>query len=132
MNSFVCEFHEVKFKVRQCFLAVDYLLKNYAILCNLNLKIANLQIGPAISSFNAPVDFNRQILAIPSKFALLIKLHAVVCNENALTQIYSYLKHREQCTRINNTCSSFQSVIAGVPQGSVLGPILFNFLINDL
>ena len=46
--------------------------------------------------------------------------------------VYSSLKRRQQSVRINNTYSSFQSIVSGVPQGSILGPILFNFYINDL
>ena len=45
--------------------------------------------------------------------------------------IYSYLDNRKQCTRINNKRSSLQNIISGVPQGSIVGPTLFNLFLNN-
>ena len=46
--------------------------------------------------------------------------------------ILSYLSNCKQCVRINDTYSEFENIITGVPQGSILGPLLFNLPINDL
>ena len=54
---------------------------------------------------------------------LIVKLFAYGFNENTLVFIYSYPKRWKQSDRINNTYSSFQTFLSGVPQGSVIGPI---------
>ena len=53
-------------------------------------------------------------------------------SEDFLTFFYSYLKRRKQSVNINNVHSMFQILLSGAPQGSILGSLLFNILINDL
>lgn len=44
----------------------------------------------------------------------------------------TYLNNWKQSVNVNNTFSSWESIIAGVPQGSILEPLLFDFLLNGL
>ena len=59
---------------------------------------------------------------------LAAKLHAHGLSEDAVTLVNSCLKRRKKGVNINNTENVFQILLSGIPQGSILGPILFNIL----
>ena len=79
----------------------------------------------------AVLDLSKAFDCIPRDL-IIAKLSAYNFSDEALSYIYSYLTNPRQCVRINNTHSQLETIISGVPQGSILRPILFNLSINDL
>jgi ribonuclease P/MRP protein subunit RPP40 len=77
------------------------------------------------------IDFSRAFDSIALS-KLLFKLELYGITGKLLNWIRSFLSNRMQCVVIDRLHSQFSSVISGVPQGSVLGPILFIIYINDI
>ena len=63
---------------------------------------------------------------------LIHKLNMIGIRGNLLNWFEDYLKDRQQAVAIKGKISSYKTVFSGVPQGSVLGPLLFLVYINDI
>ena len=77
------------------------------------------------------LDFRKAFDAVPH-LRLLAKLKSYGIDNNIYNWIKDFLMNRSQRVRVENAYSERAEVLSGIPQGSILGPILFTIFINDI
>ena len=63
---------------------------------------------------------------------LIAKLHAYGFDKTSTEYLKDYLSHRKLKIKINKTFSNWTNILHGVPQGFILGPLIFNVFLCDL
>ena len=77
------------------------------------------------------LDFSKAFDTVPHQ-RLLQKLNKYGIRNHTLNWISSFLTNRTHHVVVNGSTSNVESVLSGVPQGTVLGPLLFLIYINDI
>ena len=83
------------------------------------------------SAFDALLtDLSKAFVCLPREL-LIAKLDAYAFDKSSLKLVHSYLSNRKQRVKINDKYSSWSKILFGVPQRSILRPLLFNIFISN-
>ena len=88
-----------------------------------------LDNGEYVACFS--MDLRKAIDCLPHCLTIC-KLHSYGVSREACTLIASYLRDRKQRIKLGNSRSEWTELFKGVPQGSILGPLIFNIFLNDI
>ena len=77
------------------------------------------------------MDFKKAFDSVPHR-RLIYKIECLGIKDPILSWLRAFLENRRQAVRISGVTSEEHQILSGIPQGSVLGPVLFVLYINDL